>query len=46
MFFQRAKKNCGGRKPKYIVTDGLQAYKRAVKKNLSQTHMTQNTYGM
>ena len=28
--FQRAKNNCGGRKPKYLVTDGLQSYKRAI----------------
>jgi len=30
--FQNAKKNVGGRKPKYIVTDGLQSYNRAVRK--------------
>jgi transposase-like protein len=32
MVFQRAKNNCGGRKPKFIVTDGLQSYKHAVNK--------------
>jgi transposase-like protein len=32
MVFQRAKKNCGGRKPKYIVTDGLPSYHRAINK--------------
>ena len=32
MVFQKAKKNCGNRKPKYIVTDGLPAYRRAIKK--------------
>lgn len=30
--FQNAKKNAGGRKPKYIVTDGLKAYGKAVRK--------------
>ena len=32
MVFQRAKKVSGGRTPKYMVTDGLQAYKKAVNK--------------
>ena len=32
MVFQRAKQNCGGRKPKYIVTDGLGTYKNAINK--------------
>jgi transposase-like protein len=35
MVFQRAKQNSGGRKPKYIVTDGLGSYKRAVNKEFS-----------
>jgi len=35
MVFQKAKQNCGGRKPKYIVTDGLGSYKRAVKKEFT-----------
>jgi transposase-like protein len=35
MVFQKAKQNCGGRKPKYMVTDGLGAYKRAVNKEFS-----------
>lgn len=35
MVFQKAKNNSGGRKPKYIITDGLQAYKRAVKKEFT-----------
>jgi len=41
MVFQRAKNNCGGRKPKFIVTDGLPAYRHAVNKefptNTSET---------
>ena len=32
MVFQRAKNNCGGRKPKFIVTDGLGAYRNAINK--------------
>jgi len=32
MVFQKAKKNTGGRKPKFIVTDGLPAYRHAVNK--------------
>lgn len=32
MVFQKAKKNCGGRKPKFMVTDGLPAYRDAVNK--------------
>jgi transposase-like protein len=32
MVFQRAKNNCGGRKPKFIVTDGLGAYRHAINK--------------
>jgi len=32
MVFQRAKSNCGGRKPKYIVTDGLPSYHPAINK--------------
>jgi len=32
MVFKRAKGNAGGRKPKYMITDGLHAYKRAVNK--------------
>jgi len=41
MVFQRAKNNCGGRKPKFMVTDGLGAYRDAVNKefptNTSET---------
>jgi len=45
--FQKAKKNCGGRKPKYIVTDGLQSYKRAVKKEFpTNTHDTEHLYNV
>jgi transposase-like protein len=32
MVFKKAKNNSGGRRPKYIVTDGLKSYKRAVNK--------------
>jgi transposase-like protein len=47
MVFQRAKKNVGGRKPKYIVTDGLQAYKRAVKKEFTtNTHETEHLWNV
>jgi transposase-like protein len=47
MVFQRAKKNCGGRKPKYIITDGLQAYKRAVKKEfITNTHETEHLWNV
>jgi putative transposase len=47
MVFQKAKKNCGGRKPKFIVTDGLQAYRHAINKefptNNSETEHLWNT---
>ena len=32
MVFQKAKRNAGGRKPKFMVTDGLPAYRHAVNK--------------
>jgi len=35
MVFQKAKQNSGGRKPKYIITDGLQSYRRAVNKEFT-----------
>ena len=38
MVFQKAKQNCGGRKPKYIVTDGLQSYKNAINKEFLTSH--------
>ncbi len=38
MVFQKAKRNCGGRKPKYIVTDGLGAYREAVNKEFITNH--------
>ena len=45
MVFQRAKSNCGGRKPKYIITDGLGSYKRAVKKEFNtNTHETEHLH--
>ena len=47
MVFQKAKQNGGGRKPKYMVTDGLQAYKRAVKKEFTtNTHETQHLHNV
>ncbi len=43
MVFQKAKKNCGGRKPKYIVTDGLGSYRSAIKKEFTtNTHETEH----
>jgi transposase-like protein len=36
--FQKAKKNCGGRKPKYIITDGLGAYRDAINKEFNTNH--------
>ncbi len=38
MVFQKAKKNAGGRKPKYLVTDGLLAYREAVNKEFNTNH--------
>jgi len=47
MVFQKAKKNCGGRKPKYIVTDGLPSYKRAVKKEFTTNdHSTEHLWNV
>ena len=47
MVFKKAKNNCGGRKPKYIVTDGLGSYKRAVKKEFhTNTHETNHLYNV
>ena len=47
MVFQKAKNNCGGRKPKYIVTDGLGSYKRAIKKEFhTNTHETNHLYNV
>ena len=47
MVFQRAKQNCGGRKPKFIVTDGLGSYKRAVKKEfITNTGETEHLYNV
>ena len=49
MVFQRAKQNSGGRTPKYMVTDGLGAYKRAVNKefptNYNETEHLWNVGG-
>jgi transposase-like protein len=33
--FQRAKQNAGGRKPKFIVTDGLPSYRHAINKEFT-----------
>jgi transposase-like protein len=38
MVFQKAKKNAGGRKPKFLVTDGLPAYREAVNKEFITNH--------
>jgi len=47
MVFKKAKKNGGGRKPKYIVTDGLGSYKSAVKKEfITNTHETEHLYNV
>lgn len=47
MVFKRAKQNCGGRKPKYIVTDGLASYKSAVKKEfITNTHETEHLWNV
>lgn len=47
MVFKKAKKNSGGRKPKYLVTDGLPAYKRAVKKEfITNTHETEHLWNV
>lgn len=45
--FQKAKKNVGGRKPKYIVTDGLHSYKRAINKEFKTNyHETEHLYNV
>jgi len=45
MVFQKAKRNCGGCKPKYMVTDGLPAYRSAVKKEFTtNTHETEHLW--
>ncbi len=47
MVFQRAKQNSGGRTPKYMVTDGLQAYKKAVNKEFpTNYHETEHLYNV
>jgi len=47
MVFQRAKNISGGRKPKYIVTDGLQSYKRAINKEFSTNNLdTEHLYNV
>lgn len=47
MVFKRAKQNCGGRKPKYIVTDGLQSYKRAIRKEfITNDHSTEHLHNV
>jgi len=45
MVFQRAKKNSGGRKPKFLVTDGLPAYREAVNKEFhTKTNETEHLW--
>lgn len=47
MVFQKAKKNCGGRKPKFIITDGLYAYKDAINKEfLTHTCKTEHLWNV
>ena len=47
MVFQKAKKNCGGRKPKYMITDGLPAYRHAVNKEFSTNyHETEHLWNV
>ncbi len=47
MVFQKAKKNSGGRKPKFIVTDGLPTYKRAVRKEfITSTKETEHLFNI
>ncbi|MCJ7571720.1 MAG: IS6 family transposase [Candidatus Thermoplasmatota archaeon] len=45
MVFQKAKRNAGGRKPKFIVTDGLPAYRSAVNKEFcTKTNETEHLW--
>ena len=45
--FQKAKKNVNNRKPKYMVTDGLPAYRRAVKKEFTTNdHSTEHIWNV
>jgi len=45
--FQRAKQNCGGRKPKFIITDGLHSYKHAINKEfITNTGETEHIYNV
>ena len=45
--FKAAKKQAGGRKPKYVVTDGLPSYNRAVKKEfITKTRETTHIRGV
>jgi transposase-like protein len=47
MVFQKAKNNAGGRRPKYMVTDSLGAYKRAVNKEFpTNTCETEHLYNV
>jgi len=47
MVFKKAKNNSGGRRPKYIVTDGLQSYKRAINKEFSTNNLdTEHLYNV
>jgi len=47
MVFQRAKQNAGGRKPKFIVTDGLGAYRNAINKEfLTNTGETEHLWNV
>ncbi len=47
MVFQKAKHNAGGRKPKYMITDGLHAYKYAVNKEFpTNTNETEHLWNV
>jgi putative transposase len=47
MVFQKAKSNSGGRKPKFLVTDGLGAYKVAVNKEFkTNTDETEHLFNV
>jgi len=47
MVFQKAKKNAGGRKPKFIVTDGLPAYRHAINKEFTtNTDQTEHLWNV
>ena len=47
MVFQKAKKNAGGRKPRFMVTDGLPSYKIAINKEFhTKTNQTEHLWNV